>query len=174
MTELFLEFKPTKGCKSFLIKDVSNYNPDLPITCNQLLVKVPGFTYGHTFEPLSNFELLVNMSNVGISKHGPLPQLPDGNYDIKYSINPNDKLFVEYNYYSTCQLQEDYINAALNLYKSENPLSFKSIDKLFEISNLIEHAKLAAEDTNNIYIANDLYNQAKTKLKELENGCNVC
>lgn len=171
MTELYLDIQKNNSCKSILLKDASIYNPDLPITCTQLSVKVPGFTHAHVFEPLPNFEVLANMSNLGIYKHSPLPKIPDGNYEIRYSINPNDRIFVEYNYFSVCQLFEEYIEACLKAYKLEGNLSNKTIDKLFEVSNLMEHAKIAAEECGNADQAATLYKQAQRKLKEINHEC---
>ena len=171
MTELYLDIQKNNSCKSISIRDASIYNPDLPITCTQLQVKVPGFTNVHTFTPLPHFTQLANMSNLGIYKIGSLPKIPDGNYEIRYSINPNDQIFVEYNYFSTCQLFEEYVEACLKAYKIEGILKNKTIDKLFEVSNLMEHAKIAAEECGDANQAAILYKQAQRKLKELNHEC---
>lgn len=180
ISELLLNFDYNNSCKSFTIKDESIYNDVLPITCGQLTVKAPGFTCAHTFEPLPNFEIKVNLGNLGlqnINSAEHLKCLPDGNYEIKYSINPNDKLFVEYNYYNTCQLHGTYIKALCKFFNNKCDMTKKEqlaeIDRLFEISNLIEHAKIAAEDCGDVKMADKLYNEAKEKLNK-KNGCSTC
>lgn len=179
ISELLLNFDYSPSCKSFIIKDASVYNPNLPITCGQLTVKTPGFTYSHTFEPLPNFEIKVNLGNLGIQNTddaGCLKLLPEGNYEIRYSINPNDKLYVEYNYYNTCQLHNEYIKAVCKFLNNKCDMTKKEqqikIDELFEISNLIDYAKIAAEECGDIKMADKLYNEAKDKLKA--NGCSTC
>lgn len=178
-SELLLSFESNNSCKSFTIKDSSIYNTTLPITCCQLMVKVPGFTYPHTFELLPEFNLKVNMGNLGLQNvNSPecLNKLPDGNYEIRYSINPNTLLYVEYNYYSVCQLYNEYIKALCKFFNNKCDLTKseqeKEIEKLFEISNLIEYSKIAAEECNDIPMANNLYNNAKEKLKNY--GCKTC
>ena len=46
------------------------------------------------------------------------------------------------------------------------------IDKLFEISNLIDYAKIAAEECGDVKMADKLYNEAKEKLNN--HGCSTC
>ena len=179
ISELLLNFDYSSSCKSFIIKDASIYNATLPITCGQLRVKTPGFTCEHTFETLPNFEIKVNLGNLGIQNvndQGFLKALPEGNYEIRYSINPNDKLYVEYNYYNTCQLHNDYIKALCKFFNNKCDMNKKEqqneIDKLFEISNLIDYAKIAAEECGDVKMADKLYNEAKEKLNN--HGCSTC
>ena len=179
ISELLLNFDYTPSCKSFTIKDASIYNTVLPVTCGQLTVKTPGFTCEHTFEVLPEFEIKINLGNLGIQNvNDPtcLKVLPEGNYEIKYSINPNDKLYVEYNYYNTCQLHNEYIKAICKFLNNKCDMTKKEqqleIDRLFEISNLIDYAKVAAEECGDIKMADKLYNEAKDKLKI--HGCSTC
>jgi hypothetical protein len=112
ISQLYLDIITNTSGKSFLIKDISMYNPDGPVTCGQLKIEVPGWTKPAFYDVLPNFELLVNMSNLGIqkgAKYETLQDLPDGEYYIKYSINPNDKLFVNYVYFNTHSLYKSYI-----------------------------------------------------------------
>lgn len=180
ISELLLNFNPGTSLKSFMIEDASIYNPNLPITCGQLSVKAPGFTYPHTFEPLPEFKLKINLGNLGLQNTDSvncLGELPDGNYEIRYSINPNDKLFVEYNYYNVAKLNSLYIKQLCNYFNNMCNMSKKEqtaeTDRLFEIRQLIEYAKHSAEDCGDVNQADDLYNSAKDKLNK-RNECKGC
>lgn len=181
ISELLLSFNYTPSCKSFTIKDASVYNTVLPITCGQLTVKTPGFSCAHTFETLPEFEIKVNLGNLGIQNvDSPdcLKVLPDGNYEIRYSINPNDKLYVDYNYYNVCSLYSEYLKAVCKFLNNKCDLSKKEqqaeIDRLFEISNLIDYAKISAEECGDVKMADSLYEEAKQKLNLKSNGCPTC
>lgn len=174
ITELLLNIETNKSGKSFLIKDMSVYNSTLPITCTQLSVKVPGFTHIHTFEPLPNFEQLVNLSNLGIqnvNSNSNLHVLPDGVYEIKYSINPNDKLFVEYIYFNTFKLHSLYIEKVCKFLSKKCDMTTKEkkdhVEWLWEISNNLDLIKIAAEECHEIEIAENIYNNTL----ELIKGC---
>jgi hypothetical protein len=48
------------------------------------------------------------------------------------------------------------------------------IERLFEISNLIDYAKIAAEECGDVKMADSLYAEAKEKLNKKNNGCSTC
>ena len=181
-SELFLDIKQNNGCKTFTVKDISAYNPDIPVTCGTLRIKVPGFNTPKYYDVLEGFELIVNMSNLGLQKtwnHECLSALPDGLYSIRYSINPNDKLFVDYYYYQTCNIYKKYTDAVCNFLNNKCDLSKKEqeakIDDLFEISQLIDYAKISAETCGDPDSAEEMYNEALEKIKkEGTNGCSTC
>lgn len=165
ISELLLNIETNKSGKSFLIKDMSVYNPMLPVTCSQLTIKVPGFTYTKTFELLPEFELLVNMGNLGlqnVNDSSNLHTLPDGAYEIRYSINPNDKLFVEYVYFNVNKLYKLYIEKVTHFLAKKCDMTIKQkedmIELLWTISNNIELAKISAEDCQDLEGAQTIYN----------------
>jgi len=181
ISELLLNFDYNNSCKSFTIKDSSIYNTVIPVTCGQLTVKTPGFNCPHTFEVTPNFDIKVNLGNLGLQNvNDPeaLKVLPEGNYEIRYSINPNDRLFVEYNYYNVCSLYNDYIKAVCKFFNNKCDMTKKEqqaeIDRLFEISNLIEYAKISAEECGDVKMADSLYEEAKQKLNSKGYGCSTC
>ena len=181
ISELLLNFDYNNSCKCFTIKDSSVYNTVIPITCGQLTVKTPGFTCSHTFDVIPNFEIKVNLGNLGlqnVNDPSALRVLPEGNYEIRYSINPNDKLFVEYNYYNVCSLHNDYIKTVCKFFNNKCDMTKKEqqaeIDRLFEISNLIDYAKISAEECGDVKMADSLYEEAKQKLNSKGYGCSTC
>lgn len=177
ISDLILDIRPTTSCKSFLIKDISVYNENLPVTCGTLSIMTPGYCKPSFYDVAKDFEKKINMSNLELQKASGfdcLSELPDGIFKIKYSINPNDKLFVEYNYMNTCKINKRYMSAICDflsnrcdLTKSEQK---EKIEGLFEISSLIEYSKAAAEDCGDDDIAMELYEEANEKLKNLNSG----
>ncbi len=88
------------------IMDTSVYSDLLPVTCPTLNVTVPGFNYSNQLEgaqmvefvasgniTLTACDLQLQTTNCGTQ----YANLPDGIYIIKYSVSPNDQVFVEYN-----------------------------------------------------------------------------
>lgn len=179
VSELLLNFIGTTSCKSFIIQDVSIYNPNLPVTCGQLEVNVPGFTYSHTFEVIKDFTLKVNAGNLGIqsmTSNKQLQPLPDGNYTIRYSINPNSQLFVEYNYYNTCSLYSVYMKQVCYFFNNKCDMTKteqdKEIKRLFDLSISLDHIKISAEECDDVTTADNLYLSVKEKLNK--NECKTC
>ena len=96
-----------------LIDDVSSYDAVLPVTCPNLQITPPGFSTPASIDPLiQDFRLVMNSCSLGISTAGQcgagLPCLPDGIWNIRYSVSPNDKVFVEYKYLRTVRAMNRY------------------------------------------------------------------
>lgn len=166
ISELYLEIRGNFNGKSLVIKDVSAYNENLPVECGQLSIKVPGFNRIKYYDVLKGFEKIVNLSNLEIqivNDYSNLNNLPDGAYHIKYSINPNDKLYVEYIYYNIFNLQRKYFTKLHCFMENKCELSRKEqllkIDELYKISNMIDMIKITAEDCGDIQNADLLYNE---------------
>jgi len=176
ISELLLDFIPNTSCKLFTVKDVSLYNENLPVTCGLLEIKAPGFTYVVNTEVERDFEQKVTMSFLQLQSQGAKYNnpLPDGNYEIKYSINPNEVLFVEYNYYSTCNLYNNYISQLCDYFNKSCELTQaeqeKEMERLFEISTLLDNVKISAQECNDVPTADRLYEKAKQLLEK--HGCN--
>lgn len=181
ISELLLNFPDSASLKTFVIEDASLYNENLPITCGQLCIKTPGFTHIHTYEPTANFKINVTLESLGlqvVNSFSTLGDLPDGNYQIRYSINPNNKLFVEYNYYNVKQLYAQYILQLCKYFNNKCDMTQKQqnieMNRLFEISNLISYAKISAEECDDVNNADNLYNSAKSKINSTCNGTTTC
>lgn len=103
MSQLALDFIQTMNPSVMRIADASNYTVT-PISNPVLTVLGPGYTTPGVITPTS-FPFILNLSvyNAGLMPTpNPLPvefpEFPDGVYVIKYSINPNTQVFVEYNH----------------------------------------------------------------------------
>jgi len=182
ISELYLEITQNNNCKSFLIEDASIYNENTPITCGTLRVKVPGYNRPKYYEVESGFAQTVTMTNLDFQEVGhydSLGSLPDGLYTIHYSINPNDKLFVEYYHYQNCNIYKLYMDAVCNFISNKCDYSkqeqIAKVEELWNISVMIDYAKISAEECGNSDVADEFYNEAMAKLKkEGTNGCKTC
>lgn len=84
--------------------DTSVYNPLQPPTCQWLQITLPGFNVPVNFDDtqispgfmlnLTACDLDLQTARCGTS----YDDLPDGIYIIKYSVSPNDLVYVEYNH----------------------------------------------------------------------------
>jgi len=134
---LQLNFPDTTNEGVFLIDDISIYDPTLLSTtsssasstgslsphpcsgvmvpCGNLQVTPPGF-YSPTSLSVQygNFRLVLNACTLGIlgttGCTDGCPALPDGMYDIRYSVAPNDQVFVEYKILRITQALNRYYN----------------------------------------------------------------
>jgi hypothetical protein len=179
VSQLLLDFKSSKTGKSFEIKDISVYNTDGPVSCGTLKVTPPGFEKKPKYyDVLKGFMLNVNMSNLGIQKVNHFDQLkplPDGAYHIRYSINPNDKIFVEYVYFNTFNINKVYVDKVAEFLEEKCDMTQaqkrERVDQLWEISNNIDLCKTAAEDCLSLSEAEILYNEAVDLLTKMDNKC---
>lgn len=87
----------------FVVEDISVYDSNIPVNCMDLQITPPGYGVPTIYTPsVPNFKLVLNACTLGII--GPTgctyscPDIPDGIYQISYSVSPNTKAFVHYNY----------------------------------------------------------------------------
>lgn len=101
---LSLEVPDTMNKCVLRIMDTSIYNTQKPPTCQLLQITPPGWTRPIEFNEgvispgfsvnLTACDLEMQTVNCGSS----YSDLPDGIYIIKYSVAPNDIVYVEYNH----------------------------------------------------------------------------
>lgn len=82
--------------------DTSTYNADIVPVCPQLQISIPGFP-NSIFVNNVTTEFSLNLSACDLqiqttSCGSQFNDLPDGIYVIRYSISPNDTVFVTYNH----------------------------------------------------------------------------
>lgn len=182
ISTLSLEIENKGNCNNFRIIDTSNYNPNLPITDGLLQITPPGNCASMYFNTLPNFSKVFNASNLQIqlaTNYESLLPLPDGIYYIKYSINPTDKLYVEYYYLHNCNQYKKYIDKACELYSSKSNLSKKEynekLKELREIKDMIDSIKYLVEWCDKSELGSDTYEEINTKLENFYiNGCTNC
>lgn len=100
--KLQLEIPETLSDCVLRIQDSSVYLENVPPNCAQLQISVPGFKNSVYIDNITpGFSLNLTACNLKIQKDncGSIyNSLPDGIYVIRYSVSPNDVVFVEYDH----------------------------------------------------------------------------
>lgn len=177
VSELLLDFPDTASVKTFRVSDASFYNPKIKVTCATLEVTPPGYIEPVIFNVKAGFSTVLNSSNLKLSKvkvYKALQALPDGIYTVKYSINPNDKLWIEYDYLRVSKLINDlnqqWCEAKLTPYPMSREVQGK-VKRLREIESYIKAAKAEVEFCGNRTKGMDLYHYAAKLLGEKCESC---
>jgi hypothetical protein len=116
--QLSLEVPDTNNCSVFRVFDTSIYSDLIEVTCGTLQITSPGFNQPVSIDVLPGFNLILNACTLGLQSTGcgiTSNRLPDGIYVVRYSVSPNDKVYVEYNYLRVCQTLNKYYNQLCRL-----------------------------------------------------------
>lgn len=159
------------SCKVLKLIDASTYNTNLPVNNAVLEVTPPGFSCPVAFTVSQNFSITLNSSTLQIAPaitQEDLVDLPDGIYYYKYSIQPNDQLFVEYSYLRNCQLLQKYQYEVCKLFSEREKITRKEFDekkrKLTWIKELIDASKIKVEECGEQQEGIEMYNEAQRQL----------
>lgn len=180
--QLSLEIPETNNCSVFRVTDTSIYDEHLTVTCAKLEITSPGFNEPVVIEvPITNFNYVLNACTLGIQTSGcgtTSERLPDGIYTIRYSVSPNDKVYVEYHYLRVCMITNKYFNelCKLELAACEPQADVKEeLDELRMIKNYIDAAKAKVEQCDDLEAGMDLLIYAQKKLQAFGRpGCSTC
>lgn len=180
VSKLNVNIIDTHDFKTLGIVDVSWYNPLIKIEDVTIEITPPGYRIAAKplFAPKSLN--IYNSNALGITNASceeELTDLPDGIWKVKYSICPNDKLFIEKFFLKTDKLQCQYTKAFLSLdLRCSDCVGNKEKRRLLdEIEFYIKGAISAANDQN-AKDAHDFYVKADKLLQNYsqENGVCVC
>jgi len=128
-------------------------------------------------EVLPGFNLILNACTLGIqsSNCGTTSQrLPDGIYTIRYSVSPNDKVYVEYQYLRVCQTLNKYFNflCKLEMAACEPQADVKAdLEELRMIRSFIDAAKVKVEYCSSPQQGMDLFLYAQSRLQKFGKDC---
>ena len=170
---LSLETPTVSNCGLLCIKDTSQYSTELAVDCPELLITLPGFRSTILIKVYSRFDMCLTACALFIQKEdcGTIQSnLPDGTYVIKYSVSPNDKVFVEYNHLRVTQLMTTYYEVLCDLdVQPMIPDSEKSdlLKEMDFIRTLIDAAVANVEYCNAPDKGMRLYNYAKQRLNKI-------
>jgi hypothetical protein len=175
---LSLEIPTVTNPRVFTVFDTSVYSPLVGIFRPSIFVTSPGFKYAVElkFEPGSSttytacdFEL--QHENCGSS----YLNLPDGIYIIKYAVDPECKVYVEYNHLRiTCALnQYEKILCDIDVADCDPPAKVKEkLKELRLIKMYLEAAKAKVEVCHKSQEGMTLFNYAVKLLNKLD--CKNC
>lgn len=178
--QLSLQITDGLDCSTLIIRDASQWDPNIPIQNGFVEVMSP---LGDCFYPFAfsaaGFGIIVGCSGLQICCTDCTPsesQLPDGNYDIKVSVDPNLKTIQEYNYFRNCNLYSKYIRTICDLRIEKCNLRpseyLAKLQELRPVKELIDGAKWMAEECLNVKQALAMYNEAVVLLEQFNHdGC---
>jgi len=185
--QLSLEVPDTNNCSVFRVVDTSLYSDQIPVTCAKLEITSPGYNEPVVIDVvlatdpqtnnLVNFSYILNGCTLGIQTSGcgdTSERLPDGIYRLKYSVSPNDKVYVEYNYLRVCQTLNKYYNelCKLEMAACEPDADLKAdLDELRLIKSFIDAAKAKVEQCNELDEGMDLLMYAQKRLQKYAGDC---
>ena len=181
---LQLHIPDTMNDWSLSILDVSVYNATMAITCPTLQVLLPGFKKATTINQSSvpplvpGFSRHLTACDLGVQTKGcgsTYNCLPDGVYVIRYSVSPNDIVYVEYNHLRMVQAMKLYQKHLCDLalencaIAADKKLKF---DELMEIKGFLDSAKAKVEECHKPTQGMELYTYALKRLNAL--NCKTC
>ena len=164
--QLSLDVQETTNEMVLIVLDSSVYDNILPVECQTLEVTLPGAMSPKSFE-INELGTKITLTYADFHE-GEDCALPDGIYILKYSISPNDKVYVEYNHMRTTLLLNQYKRAFCSVdLTSATPdkETQKKLDLLREIKDFIDASKIQVEICLNPEKGIALYAYAKKLLE---------
>lgn len=150
--QLSLEVPVIYNARLLRVDDSSNYTSALPIDCARLEITVPGFVSPVVISDLSGgFSNYFDACDLGLQTHGcadDTHDLPDGIYVIRYSVSPNDQVFVEYNHLRMVGVFHSYYTklCGLGLGACEPSSDVKQVLRQFQlVRSFLDAAKAKVE-----------------------------
>ena len=172
--KLSLEIPTVLNSCILKIFDTSVYSEILPITCPILSITAPGYGYSVElpFTPgdssvITACDLQIQVANCDEE----LYSLPDGIYIVKYSVSPNESVFVEYNHLRITAALNRYtkILCELDLAACEPSEKIKKkLELLREARTYLDAAKAKVEYCHEPQKGMTLYNYAIKLLNKLD------
>lgn len=179
---LSLEITDGIDCSTLIIRDASVWDPNLTIANPIVEVQTPisGCFYPFTVANgvgscivTPGFSLILGCAQLEVCCADCPPgssTLPDGNYDIKFSVDPNLKTLVEFNYFRNCELYNKYIAAVCGTRAAKcdmRPDEYRQkLLDLRSIKELVDGSKWSAEECLDVPQALEMYNEAIQLLQQ--------
>lgn len=178
---------PHIGCENVLrIVDTSSYGRNLAIICPRLDITLPGFNspvyitqyQGEDLQPYFSVNISAVELDLQPESNSGIMQLPDGLYTIRYSVSPNDKVYVEYYHLRTSITENIYYRELCRLQLEPCEPSAETKQKLNDLRYIkmyLDAAKAKAEYCNAPNQAVDMLGYANRLLDKFYSGeCITC
>lgn len=177
--KLSLEIPPTLNKCILRVIDSSVYNSDITLKCGRLQIMAPGFSTSEFIDDVyPNFSVNLTACDLKIQKVNcgtDFNSLPDGIYVIKWSVSPNEIVYVEYNHLRTTNALDKLskIYCDLDLACCEPSAEMKrKLDQLTEIQQYLTAAKIKVEYCREAKKGMELFKQALKMLDKM--NCKNC
>jgi len=160
------------------IFDTSVYSNLISISCPTLNITVPGFGFSNQIDVTPNFaetltacDLQLQTTDCGTAYWN----IPDGIYIIKYSVEPKEQVYVEYNHMRITEALNKYYNVLCDIDANacDPPLKVKQqLEELRLIYMYLQAAKAKVETCHEPQKGMSLYNYAMKLLNKM--NCTNC
>lgn len=176
---LSLEIPETLSGCILRIQDTSTYTVEVTPKCAQLQISIPGFKNSVYIDDINpNFSVNLTACDLKIQKDNcgsSFNDLPDGIYVIKYSVSPNNIVFVEYSHLRMTKalnrVQSIYCDLDLENCVS-NAEKKKQLENVKTIQQYLWAAKANVEFCRSASKGLELYKQANKMLDKF--SCKNC
>lgn len=159
--------------------DTSVYADNVPVVCPILAITVPGFNYSSEVSVLENFNETLTACDLGLQSTGcdlsEYANLPDGIYIIKYSVSPNEYVYVEYNHLRITRALNQYQAMLCDLDVADCDPPTKVKDKLEQLRMIrlyLDAAKAKVEVCHEPQKGMKIYDYAVKLLNKMD--CKNC
>lgn len=169
---LSLTIPSTYNPKVINVIDESIYADDIPVSCGKLEIYPPGYNTPAVIDTLQGFNLRIGACLLGIqtTNCGHIQyDLSDGIYIIRYSVAPNEKVFVEYNYLRITSILNAYYQLLSQTMLSPCQPEEKTVNDLEELHLIkcyIDVAKAKVEVDHEPQDGLDLLVYARRRLEK--------
>jgi len=156
------------------VMDTSVYTDLIPVVCETLNVTVPGFQYSVQMDVSAGFIMNITACDLNLQTENcgtEYVDIPDGIYIIKYSVSPNDVVYVEYNHMRITKALNRYYNILCRLDVADCDPPFKIKQKLEQLNLIkmyLEAAKSKVEFCHEPQKGMTLYNYAWKLLNKMD------
>jgi len=140
---------------------------------SRVIITMPGFTAPVLIKTDEKFDLCLNACVLALQKVDcgtKRMKLPDGLYIVRYSVSPNDKVYVEYNHLRVTNLLTSYYKKLCDIdVKACEPSSEREdlLRKMNYIKTLIDAAVAEVEYCSSPNKGMELYNYAEKLLNKI-------
>jgi hypothetical protein len=171
---LSLEVPTVMNTCVLTVMDTSVYTDLIPVVCETLAITVPGFNHSVELPVNAGFiqnitacDLGLQTSECGTEYH----PIPDGIYIIKYSVSPNEQVYVEYNHLRISKALNKYnkILCNVDVNACDPPFKIKQrLEELGMINMYLQAAKAKVETCHEPQKGMTLYNYALKLLNKMD------
>lgn len=175
---LSLDIPETLNTQILRVTDTSVYSDELAVACPTLQVLTPGAAEEVTLDFNTNVENIFTACTLELQLTDcdtVLTDLPDGVYTLRYSVAPNDKVFVEYVHLRMTKALKLYYDILCNINLSGCEPLKEQKDKLNTLrlyKTMLDGAKAKVEFCHNVEVGVAIYNYVYSKLQKL--SCTYC
>ena len=156
------------------VMDTSVYTDLIPVVCETLAITVPGFTSSVELSVNAGFIQNITACDLGLQTadcNVTYVDIPDGVYIIKYSVSPNDQVYVEYNHLRISKALNKYnkILCGVDVNACDPPFAIKEkLEALRLIFMYLQAAKSKVETCHEPQKGMTLYNYALKLLNKMD------